>query len=84
MRRDVLYVEGLKYNMLRISQLCDKGLTLFWNLHICPFCNNKDNKVLLLCIERKTFIMRTSMTLQNKILNALHLLKNQVGYGIFY
>ncbi|WVZ17702.1 hypothetical protein V8G54_010684 [Vigna mungo] len=33
--RDVLYVEGLKYNLLSISQLCDKGLKVTFENDKC-------------------------------------------------
>ena len=31
---DVSLVDGLKYNLISVSQLCDKGIESFLNLHI--------------------------------------------------
>jgi len=41
--KDVLYVEGLKYNLLSISQLCDKGLKVISESDYCTI-HQKDSK----------------------------------------
>lgn len=33
--KDVLFVEGLKYNLLSLSQLCDKGNEMLFDSFIC-------------------------------------------------
>ena len=45
---DVLYVEGLKYNLLSISQLCDKNYNVSFNVKHCMVCNKNSDDVLLL------------------------------------
>jgi len=41
---DVLYVEGLKHNLLSISQLCDKGYQVIFKSNSCEIYlpNSKD------------------------------------------
>jgi len=34
--KNVLYVNGLKHNLLSISQLCDKGFKIEFNKNCCP------------------------------------------------
>jgi len=41
--KDVLYVEGLKHNLLSISQLCDKGLKVIFESDYCTI-HQKDSK----------------------------------------
>jgi len=35
---DVLYVEGLKHNLMSISQLCDKGFQVIFKTNTCEIC----------------------------------------------
>ena len=44
---DVLLVEGLNYNLLSISQLCDKGLRVIFEHDKCKICDFQKNKVKL-------------------------------------
>jgi len=39
----VLYVEGLKYNLLSISQFCDSGYNAFFNKDQCTVKTEDDN-----------------------------------------
>nr|KYP39777.1 Retrovirus-related Pol polyprotein from transposon TNT 1-94 [Cajanus cajan] len=43
---DVLYVEGLKYNLRSISQLCDKNFNVFFNNECCLVCDKSTNETL--------------------------------------
>jgi len=36
--KNVLYVNGLKHNLLSISQLCDKGFKIEFNKNCCLIC----------------------------------------------
>ena len=38
---NVLYVEGLKHNLLSISQLCDKGNEVIFNSYSCSIVNKR-------------------------------------------
>lgn len=42
---DVLLVDGLKHNLLSISQLCDKGHKVVFKHDICEVVNNASNDV---------------------------------------
>ena len=44
---DVLLVEGLKYNLLSISQFCDKGNQVIFNTSQCLVINQMDNQIKL-------------------------------------
>ena len=43
---NVLYVEGLKYSLLSISQLCDKGYKVNFKSNGYTISNNSSGKVL--------------------------------------
>jgi len=43
---NVLYVEGLKHNLLSISQLCDKGYHINFETNKCIISNEASGKVL--------------------------------------
>ena len=43
---NVLLVDGLKHNLLGISQLCDKGNRVIFEKSLCKIENLKDNKTL--------------------------------------
>ena len=45
---DVLYVEGLKHNLLSISQLCDKGYQVIFKTNSCEFCLPNTKEVMLI------------------------------------
>ena len=44
---DVLYVEGLKHNLLSISQLCDRGFKIKFNKEECLIMDEATNEVKL-------------------------------------
>ena len=41
----MLYVDGLKHNLLSISQLCDKGFKIEFNKNCCLICETKNDEV---------------------------------------
>ena len=42
----MLYVDGLKHNLLSISQLCDKGFKIEFNKNCCLISEAKSNEVI--------------------------------------
>jgi len=44
---NVLYVEGLKYNLLSIIQMCDKGHKATFETKICLICESKIDEVFM-------------------------------------
>ena len=44
---EVALVDGLKQNLLSISQLCDKGNSVTFNTKACVVTNKRSNKVVL-------------------------------------
>jgi len=42
---NVQYVEGLKHNLLSISQLCDSGFEVVFKPNICEIRQNSSNKL---------------------------------------
>ena len=44
---DVLFIEGLNYNLLSISQRCDKGLRVIFEFNKCKVVDIQKNKVKL-------------------------------------
>ena len=44
--KHVLYVEGLKHNLLSISQLCDKGFKVCFDAHACHVIDSNTNQVI--------------------------------------
>jgi len=44
---DVLYVEGLKHNLLSISQLCDKGYQVMFKTNTLEICLPNTKEVML-------------------------------------
>ena len=45
---NVLYVNGLKHNLISISQLCDKGYTVSFDTIICVITNPIDNSIIFI------------------------------------
>ena len=43
----VLYVQGLKHNLLSINQLCDKGYQVIFEPYSCMICEGTSRYVLL-------------------------------------
>jgi hypothetical protein len=50
---DVLLVDGLKYNLLSISQLCDKGYNIIFKSIMCIIVNEIDNQVLFVAFRNE-------------------------------
>jgi hypothetical protein len=50
---DVLLVDGLKHNLLSISQLCDKGYNVIFKSIMCIIVNEIDNQVLFMAIRNE-------------------------------
>ena len=48
---DVLLVDGLKHNLLSISQLCDKGYNIIFKSIMCIIINEIDNQVLFVAFR---------------------------------
>ena len=44
--KNVLLVENLKYNLLSISQLCDKGYRMCFEANACHVINSNTNKII--------------------------------------
>ena len=49
---EVALVDGLKHNLLSISQLCDRGNTVSFNSEACVVTSKKDNKVVLTGVRK--------------------------------
>ena len=49
---EVALVDGLKHNLLSISQLCDKGNSVTFNKETCVVINNQNNKLVLTGMRR--------------------------------
>jgi len=66
--KDVLYVEGLKHNLLSISQLCDKGLKVIFESDYCTI-HQKDSKEVALKGMRhyKTYLIDLDTALSSDI-----------------
>ena len=47
MIEDVILVEGLKHNLLSISQICDKGLRIIFDDSTCDVLDKKSNTCIL-------------------------------------
>ncbi|KAL8098829.1 hypothetical protein AgCh_031520 [Apium graveolens] len=50
--RQVALVDGLKHNLLSISQLCDKGNSVTFNSEACVVTNKRSNKVVLTGVRK--------------------------------
>ena len=44
---NILFVKGLKYNLLSISQLCDKGCKVIFEFSKCEVIDINNNKIIL-------------------------------------
>ena len=49
---EVALVDGLKHNLLSISQLCDKGNSVTFNSEACVVTNKRSNKVVLTGVRK--------------------------------
>jgi len=62
---DVLYVEGLKHNLLSISQLCDKGDQVIFKINSCKICLPNTKEVMLIGKRINNLSSRYLFTLFN-------------------
>ena len=46
--KNVLYVKGLKDNLISISQLCDKGYKVLFEASLCMITNPIDNSIIFI------------------------------------
>ena len=61
--KDLLFVEGLKHNLLSISQLCDKDFRICFDAHACHVIDSNTNKVLYIGKRREMCMLFTLMKL---------------------
>ncbi|KAL8148711.1 hypothetical protein AgCh_005900 [Apium graveolens] len=54
---EVALVDGLKHNLLSISQLCDKGNLVTFNPEPCVVINKRSNKVVLTGVRRRNMYL---------------------------
>ena len=47
--KDVLLVDGLKHNLLSISQMCDKGYNITFEPNLCLIVDSKSSEIFLVC-----------------------------------
>ena len=50
---EVALVDGLKHNLLSISQLCNKGNSVTFNSEACVMTNKRSNKVVLTGVRKE-------------------------------
>ena len=82
---NVLYVLGLKHNLISISQLCDKGYKVSFESSLCIVTNPLDNSTIFIENRQGNIYMidLNEITIVNHCLitnNANQM--NLVGYGI--
>nr|XP_009626695.1 titin homolog [Nicotiana tomentosiformis] len=68
---NVYYVNGLKYNLLRVSQICDKGNNVEFVSQICTVTNLVTGEVVLVVKRYKNIYVADFESLQNGDLNCL-------------
>ena len=49
----MLFVDGLKHNLLSINQLCDKGFKVIFESNYCMIKNAKNDKVLFIAYREE-------------------------------
>ena len=82
---NVLYVLGLKHNLISISQLCDKCYKVFFESSLCIVTNLFDNSTIFVGNRQDNIYMidLNDITIANHCLVADKLNQmNLVGYGI--
>ncbi|KAL8100273.1 hypothetical protein AgCh_032501 [Apium graveolens] len=62
---EVALVNGLKHNLLSISQLCDKGNSVTFNIEACVVTNKRSNKVVLTGVRKGNVSSPASKPLAN-------------------
>ena len=54
--KNVLLVENLKFNLLSISQLCDKGFRVCFEANVCHVINSSTNQIIYIGKDRKSVV----------------------------
>ena len=79
---NVLLVEGLKFNLLSISQLCDKGHKVTFKANQCIVHEIGSDNILFIANRCDMYILLRLNNLSIKMLNAYPLFMIMFGYGI--
>ena len=67
--KNVLLVENLKYNLLSISQLCDKGYRVCFESNACHVINSSTNQIIYIGKDMKmcmSFILMKLCSMSNQ------------------
>ena len=78
---NVLHVDGLKHNLLSISQLCDKGFKVIFESSHCIIKDSQNDKTSSWAIEMKMFILLIFQNMK-AIIDVFLVCMMRVGCGI--
>ena len=78
---NVLLVDGLKHNLLSISQLCDKGFKVIFESSHCIIKDSQNDKIISWAIEMKMFILLIFQNMK-AIIDVFLACMMRVGCGI--
>ena len=80
---EVALVDGLKHNLLSISQLCDKSNSVTFNFEACVMTNKKNNKVVLTGVRKgNVYLADLTHQMQNlSLVSSVRQVKMKVRYG---
>ena len=78
---NVYFVEGLNFNLLSISQLCDSGIDVKFDSQACYLINSKTNKMIYQS-DRMNGLYRLYFNNFNEGEICLNAITNQSGFGI--
>ena len=76
-----LLVDGLKHNLLSISQLCDKGFKMIFESSHCIIKDSQNDKIIFMAIEMKMFILLIFQNMK-AIIDVFLACMMRVGCGI--
>ena len=79
---NVFLVEGLKHNLLSISQFCDKGNSVSFNSNSCRIFNNDSEEVILEGIRKENTYIVDLNTVPGNNLTCLNVIRMTHFYGI--
>ena len=80
---NVYLVGGLNFNLLHISQLCDKGNLLKFDSIHCMVKNKQSKKILFVVLELKMYTQLILIVCHHTIYHVLkHLIMRIIGYDI--
>ena len=79
---NVLYVDGLKYNLISISQLCNKGFKVSFEASICTVSNPIDNSIIFVGNRNDNvyLIDLDNLSISNHCLIADNAKVNEIGW----